>query len=147
MFAITEGLIQISLDLYKRCLQLFPESHQREYGPLMSQLFRDQLHKIQKQNHPFLFVRLWVRTLADVAINSVCEHVYERRQTLMETKNKFEFLVKYHVAELVCGVVALIVSFLSFRFGWTAFFITTASATVIGTIVATILDKRLRESS
>ena len=38
----------------------------------------------------------------------------------METKNKFEFLVKYHIAELVCGVVALIVSFLSFQFGWVA---------------------------
>ena len=147
MFAITEGLIPISLDIYKRCLRLFPESHRREYGLLMSQLFRDQLHKIQKQNHPFRFMRLWVRTLADVAINSACEHVYERRQTLMETKNKFEFLIKYHVAELVCGVVALIVSFLSFRFGWTAFFITTASATVIGTIVATILDKRWRVSA
>ena len=147
MFAITEELIQTSLDLYKRCLRLFPETHRREYGPLMSQLFHDQLCKIQKQNHPFRFIRLWLRALADVAINSVCEHVYERRQTLMEIKNKFEFLVKYHVAELVCGVVALIVSFLSFRFGWVAFFIITASATVIGTIVATILDKRWRESA
>ena len=65
----------------------------------------------------------------------------------MEIKNKFEFLIKYHVAELVCGVAALIVSFLSFSFGWVAFFITTTSATVIGTIVATILDKRWRESA
>jgi len=64
----------------------------------------------------------------------------------METKNKLEFLVKYHVAELVCGVVALVVSFLSFWFGWVAFFITTASATVIGTMIATILDKRWRAS-
>jgi hypothetical protein len=113
----------------------------------MSQLFHDQLRKTQKQNHAFQFIHLWVRTLADVTINSVFEHVDERRQTLMKTKNKFEFLVKYHVAELVCGVVALIVSFLSFSFGWTAFFIITSSATVIGTIVATILDKRRRESA
>jgi hypothetical protein len=112
----------------------------------MSQLFHDQLRKIQKQNHPFAFTRLWLRTLADVAINSAHEHFYDRRQYLMETKNKFGFLVKYHVAELVCGVVVLMVSFLSFHFGWLAFFVTTASATVIGTIIATILDKRWRAS-
>ena len=146
MFAITQELIQTSMDLYKKCLRLFPETHRREYGRLMSQLFHDQLREIQRQNHPFRFIRLWVRALADVAINSACEHVYERRQYLMETKNKLEFLVKYHVAELVCGVVALVVSFLSFRFGWVAFFITTASATVIGTVIATILDKRWRAS-
>ena len=146
MFAITQELIQTSMDLYKKCLQLFPETHRSEYGWLMSQLFHDQLRDMQRQNHPFRFIRLWLHTLADVAISSASEHINERRQYLMETKNKLEFLVKYHVAELVCGVVALVVSFLSFWFGWVAFFITTASATVIGTMIATILDKRWRAS-
>lgn len=133
------------MDLYEKCLQLFPEAHRREYGPLMAQLFHDRLSEIQRQNDLFGFARLWVHILADVAINSAYTHIYEWRDHLMETKNKYEFLAKYHVAELVCGVVAMIVSFLSFRFGWVGFFLTTASATVIGTIVATILDKRWRE--
>src|SRR5919109_25455 len=97
MFAITEELIQTSIDLYQKCLRWFPETHRREYGRLMSQLFHDQLREIQRQNHSFGFIRLWVHTLADVAINSAFEHVFERRQFLMETKNKLEFLVKYHI--------------------------------------------------
>ncbi|MCI0555747.1 MAG: hypothetical protein L0287_32775 [Anaerolineae bacterium] len=65
MFVITEELIQASMDLYKKCLQWFPESHRSEYGRLMTQLFHDQLRKIQKQNHPFGFIRLWVHILAE----------------------------------------------------------------------------------
>lgn len=148
MPAITNDLIQASRQLYEKCLGLFPERHRRAYGNLMSQLFHDQLRKIQRQKHPpgFSFIRLWVQTLADVGVNSVHEHIDEWRQNLMETKNKFEFLVKFHVAELVCGVMALAVSFFSFRYGWTAFFITTASATMLGTVVASLLDKRWRKA-
>lgn len=138
--------VRFSEKIYEKCLLLFPEAHRREYGALMSQLFHDRLSEVQNQKHPLGFIDLWIRMSTDVATNAVHEHIYEWRQNQMETKNKFEFLVRYHVAELVCGAAAVLISFLSFGYGMVPFMATTASATVIGTIVATLLDGRWRKA-
>lgn len=142
----TDRIVRLSEAFYEMCLRLFPAAHRGEYGALMSQLFRDRLREVRRQNRPWGFLRLWLRTLTDVAINSVREHIYEWRQTLMVTKNKFEFLVRFHVAELACAAVALLVSFLSFRYGMIAFLATTAVATIVATLLATLLDKRWRSA-
>jgi len=93
----------------------------------------------------FEFISLWLKTLTDIGANSVSEHFYEWRKTLMEFKNKFEFLVKFHVAELACGLLAVIISFLSFRYGMTVLMTTVASTTIVGTLVASLLDKAWRK--
>jgi len=141
---MTDRVTWLSEEIYKKCLRFFPEMHRRKYGALMAQFFHDRLREVRAQNYPLGLVSLWMHTLTDVAINSVREQIYEWRQNRMETKSKFEFLVRYHVAELVCGGLAVTISFLSFRYGMTALMITTASSTVIATIVATLLDKRWR---
>jgi hypothetical protein len=61
--------------------------------------------------------------------------------------NSDGFFVKYHIAELICGILAVIVSFISYDFGWKAFWITTASATLLGVLVATLLDKMWRNQN
>ena len=142
---ITNELISNSKQFYQKCLELFPETHRREYGRLMSQLFNDQMKKVQVQDSMFGFINLWLKTLTDIGANSVSEHFYEWRINLMEIKNKFDFLVKFHVAELACGLLAVTISFLSFRYGMTAFMVTVASTTIIGTVVASLLDKAWRK--
>jgi hypothetical protein len=51
------------------------------------------------------------------------------------------FLVEYHIAELTCGILAVIVSFISFNYGWKTFWITTALSTISGVLVATLLER------
>jgi len=145
MPVITNQLINDSKQLYQTCLALFPETHRRAYGRLMTQLFTDKLKQVQRRDSIFEFISLWLKTLTDIGANSVSEHFYEWRKTLMEFKNKFEFLVKFHVAELACGLLAVIISFLSFRYGMTVLMTTVASTTIVGTLVASLLDKAWRK--
>jgi hypothetical protein len=110
----------------------------------MSQFFRDQCREVQRQQHPLGFVRLWIFTLTDIGVSAVREHIFEWRQILMDTKQT-EFLVKFHIAELVCGVIAMAASFISFGFGWMAFWVTTALAVTLGTILATLLHNKWKK--
>jgi hypothetical protein len=141
---ITDKLLEHSDEFYKKCLGLFPEAYRREYAAPMRQFFREQCRAVQRQNRPVAFMRLWALTLADIGVSAVREHIFEWRQTLMDTK-RTEFLVKYHVAELVCGLLAMTASFLSFAFGWTAFWVGTASAVIVATVLATLLDNRWKK--
>jgi hypothetical protein len=56
-------------------------------------------------------------------------------------KNLYRFLVEYQIAELICGILAVIVSFISFNYGWKAFWIMTALSTIFGVLIATLLDR------
>src|SRR5688572_2856286 len=139
-----DSWLERSDELYAVCLKLFPASYRCEYGALMRQFFRDQYRTARQRKHPLALIHLWVSTLADIGVNAPHQHFLEWRQTLMDTKQA-EFLVRFHVAELVCGLLAMAVSFISFGFGWVAFFVTTALAVTLGTILATLLDNKWKK--
>jgi len=64
-----------------------------------------------------------------------------RRKKLKMRTNTDRILVEYHIAELICGILAFIVSFISFNYGGKAFWITTALSTIFGVLIATLLER------
>lgn len=53
--------------LYSLLLYLYPTSYRRAYGPWMAQLFRDLLRDASRTDPAFGVVRVWLRTLLDLA--------------------------------------------------------------------------------
>jgi hypothetical protein len=63
-------------------LKFYPANFRREYGQQMAQMFRDQCHTARGQGAAAFSV-LWWRTLADVAVTVVVEHLAARKARLM----------------------------------------------------------------
>lgn len=138
---------RLSLYAYAECLSLLPRAFQDGYGPLLLQLFADQVHDAERSRGAWGVMRLWPAALADIAHSIVREHVTAWRGETMETTGPYLLLTRLHVAELVCGGLAAAASFGSFQFGALAFAATTALATVLGTLAATLIDRRWRRQA
>lgn len=141
---ITSYAAERSHELYERCLELFPEPYRREYGPLMSQAFGDQLQEMRTQPRLRGLIDLWMRTMADIAVNAAREHMQEWRMRYVESKKRLDMLVDYHIAEVACAALALLVSFSAFSFGTAAGMTTTAVATIVAAVIASLLDGKWR---
>jgi hypothetical protein len=75
-----------SEQLYQYLLLAYPPAYRREYGPLMAQLFRDLLRDSRRQPKPLWLARLWMRTLIEVVVTAVHEHLAALRSHFMNTK-------------------------------------------------------------
>jgi uncharacterized protein involved in exopolysaccharide biosynthesis len=70
----TKALLH-SQKLYERLLVLYPKDHREEYGPPMTQLFRDQARDAWREARSWGVVALWLRVLPDLVKTSLLEHV------------------------------------------------------------------------
>jgi WD40 repeat protein len=52
--------------MYRKLLLLYPDAYRREYGPLMLQLFRDQVRDARRENGLRGLARVWAHTLWDL---------------------------------------------------------------------------------
>jgi len=71
----TNRWIKISRRVYARLLYLYPAPHRAEYGADMLQVFTDQCRAANQTKIGLAFLALWVRTLIDLGINVVREHL------------------------------------------------------------------------
>src|ERR1017187_8379812 len=69
--------------IYERLLLAYPKSHREEYGPAMSQLFRDQCRDAWNESQNWGVMKLWMRVLPDLVKTSFIE----RLATLNERKS------------------------------------------------------------
>jgi capsular polysaccharide biosynthesis protein len=72
--------------LFQRLLAAYPKEHRRQYGPAMSQLFRDQCRDAWASARAWGLTGLWVRVLPDLIKTSVLEHLstLKERKTMLE---------------------------------------------------------------
>ena len=71
---------------YEWLLVAYPKLHREEYGPAMSQLFRDQCRDAWREARHWGLTRLWLRVLPDLIKTSIVE----RFSALNERKSMFE---------------------------------------------------------
>ena len=71
---------------YKWLLVAYPKSHREEYGPAMSQVFRDQCRDAWREARHWGLIRLWLRVLPDLIQSSIVE----RFSALNERKSMFD---------------------------------------------------------
>jgi hypothetical protein len=69
--------------LYRRLLGLYPESHRREFGPWMVQVFRDLCRQAYRQEGRRGLLKVWLRAIPDLARSAAQEHEYEVRRWMM----------------------------------------------------------------
>lgn len=67
-------LLSLSIRAYRLLLVLYPRKHRRACGPLMVQLFRDQLRDAYGQHGARGLAWTWTRTLCDLVITVLEEH-------------------------------------------------------------------------
>jgi capsular polysaccharide biosynthesis protein len=65
----------LSEKLYRWLLIAYPASHRLEYGPAMTQLFRDQCRSAWGESQWRGLVALWLRTLPDLINTSIIERL------------------------------------------------------------------------
>lgn len=63
-------VLSLSIRIYRALLLAYPRAFRREYGALMTQLFRDQCRDVLRQDRRRDLLRLWRRTLIDTAVNA-----------------------------------------------------------------------------
>jgi hypothetical protein len=83
----TNRWINISRRVYARLLNLYPAAHRAEYGTDMLQVFTDQCRSASQAPTGLAFLALWMRTLVDLGINVVREHLTSPRSTLGGLEN------------------------------------------------------------
>jgi hypothetical protein len=71
--------IEISRRIYARLLYLYPTEHRAEYGADMLQLFTDQC---RPAGRPLALLALWLRTLVDLGLSALREHMASPQATL-----------------------------------------------------------------
>jgi serine/threonine protein kinase len=82
--------LKVSDRLYRTLLIVYPAQYRREYGPLMAQVFRDLCRDVGRRGGAWGFFVLWIRTLADLAITAVAEHLEGTMIDLPATIGKYE---------------------------------------------------------
>jgi capsular polysaccharide biosynthesis protein len=69
--------VTFSVKIYGYLLALYPSRHRREFGPAMSQLFRDQCRDALREAGCWGLAGLWLGTLPDLAKSSMREQFAE----------------------------------------------------------------------
>lgn len=62
---------------YACLLKLYPKQHRQAYGQQMAQLFRDQCRDAWNKSGAWGLASIWLRTLPDLALSSIHEHLAE----------------------------------------------------------------------
>ena len=63
----------VSGRVYEALLAAYPKEFRREYGSQMAQAFKDLCRQEQRQGGAFGLLRLWARTLCDLAVTAFVE--------------------------------------------------------------------------
>jgi len=71
--------------IYESLLGLYPRDHQREFGPLMVQFFRDQHREACQRGNGRALAALWLNTLLDVARSAVREQINQQTNRMKNT--------------------------------------------------------------
>jgi capsular polysaccharide biosynthesis protein len=82
-------LVALSTKIYERLLALYPIEHRQEYGPSMTQLFRDQCRDAWTEAPGWALGLLWLRTSIDLIKTSTLEHL----RNLKQRKSMFHKIV------------------------------------------------------
>ena len=69
-----ERHLSLSVRVYQKLLLLYPKEYRYVYGPLMLQLFRDQMRDAYCRNGAQGIVRVWTHTLWDLLVTVPEEH-------------------------------------------------------------------------
>jgi hypothetical protein len=104
---IDPPIIVFSVKVYQVLLATYPAKFQQEYGPHMSQVFRDCCLRAFRQNGTNGLLKLWLLTLFDF-LRSLIEE-YTQKETLM-TKSNFTRLSGW---SLMLGAIIFSASTLS----------------------------------
>jgi hypothetical protein len=102
--------IDSSRRAYARLLRLYPREHRQEYGPAMLQLFGDQCRAAQSAHGGWGLLGIWLRTMADLTVSVVREHVSAPRaaEGLLEAAPGAPLPWKGVVLVLLPGLVFLV---------------------------------------
>lgn len=68
-----DRILTLSERLYKALLAAYPEEFRSEYGPWMAQAFRDLCQEELRRGGMFGLVKLWIRTILDLATTTLVE--------------------------------------------------------------------------
>ncbi len=71
----TNGWVALSQRLYRWLLCLYPQAYRTAYEAEMFHLFTDQCREVYKGGGNWGMLSLWLRTLADVGVSAVREHL------------------------------------------------------------------------
>ncbi len=71
----TNGWVASSQRLYRWLLQLYPQEYRANYELEMFRLFTDQCQEAYKQRGRLGILSLWLRTLVDVGVSAIREHL------------------------------------------------------------------------
>jgi len=106
----TNRSIELSRRVYARLLKLYPQEHRDEYGKEMLQAFTDQCRSAQKEKGTWGLFMLWLRSLLDLGVSSLHEHITSTNLTagLLETVPGRPLPWKGVVLVLIPGLVFLI---------------------------------------
>ena len=74
--------VRISRHIYARLLNLYPKAHRNEYGPDMLQVFTDECKACFEDGKGIKLLPLWLRTLGDLIVNVVKEHISDPQSTV-----------------------------------------------------------------
>lgn len=81
--------VTVSVKIYERLLAACPADFRREYGPAMTQLFRDQCRGAWSDARGRGLAGLWLRALLDLAKTSLVEHLANLRRRESVSKRIF----------------------------------------------------------
>ena len=102
-------LVSLSLGIYRLLLYVYPSGFRREYGPHMTQVFRDCCLRAFGNDGPSGMLSLWATVSLDLVQSVLSEHI---RKGVHMSKGRFIQLSGW---SLIFGVTALV---LGFAAGW-----------------------------
>jgi len=107
----TPKILRLSEQVYRRLLRVYPEAHRRDYGELMTQLFRDQSKEAWQKEGKAGLIKHWLRSLVDLGRSSVIEQIADRERNNMM---KFFRAENSPTLLLLAGLVFGLLSFAPF---------------------------------
>jgi hypothetical protein len=76
------------VQIYRNLLRLYPRRNREEYGPWMSQVFRDVCLQAYWQDGSWGVVNVWLGTIPDIGESVGQEHYDELRRSIMKWQNQ-----------------------------------------------------------
>jgi hypothetical protein len=97
---------------YGLLLLAYPAEFRREYGPHMSQVFRDCYYAEKRRGQTVALLRLWLRTLADLVLTAPKEHL----ENLGKENGIMKNMRRDALALLGC-IAIIVIAFLLLSYG------------------------------
>lgn len=102
----TPETVNRSVQVYGSLLKLYPRRHREEYGPWMTQVFRDVCLQAYRQDGSWGVFNVWLGTIPDIGESAGQEHYDELRRSIMNWQSqKATIDPRYVMAVLVASVL------------------------------------------